>query len=328
MGIILVVTPNPCIDKTLFVDSIAPKTKIIVEKVKEIAGGKGSNVSRVLYRLGIEVGHFVILGGYTGQRVKSLMELDGVPVYPAWISQLTRVVTTVVDRNWQQIAYFEPGPVISSQEMEQVLLTFEKIIPSVELIVLCGSVSDQSAHALYYRMIQIAKKNRIKTIIDSRGAPLIEALKAQPWMVKMNREEAEETWGRKIICGDDLHKFYGFLNSKGIEYCILTLGEKGAWFRGERLSWLGYSPKVTSVNPVGSGDSFLAAFIFGFVNGRKWDECLQLGIAAGAANAQTWDAAMITWHDIQLLLPEVKVEGGDIFLEREWKNLNSICENE
>jgi len=313
MGMILVVTPNPCIDKTLFVESIIPKPKIKVEKVKEIAGGKGSNVSRVLRQLGVEVGHFVLLGGYTGQRVKSLIELDGVSVYPAWISQLTRVVTTIVDRSWQQVAYFEPGPVISPQEMNQVLLTFEKIIPSVELIVFCGSVSDQNTHTIYYRMIQIAKKNRIKTIIDSRGVPLIEALKAQPWMVKMNREEAEETWEKKINCGDDLNKFYEFLNSKGVEYLILTLGEKGAWLRGERVSWSGYPPKVASINPVGSGDSFLAAFIFGLINGKKWNECLGLGIAAGAANAQTWDAGAITWNDIQLLLLEVRVETGNIF---------------
>ncbi|QPM67554.1 1-phosphofructokinase family hexose kinase [Atribacter laminatus] len=315
MGMILIVTPNPCIDKTLFVESIVPKAKIKVEKVKEIAGGKGSNVSRVLHRLGVEVGHFIILGGHTGQRVKNLMELDGVLVYPAWISQLTRVVTTIVDRSWQQVAYFEPGPVIFPHEMDQVLLTFEKIIPSAELIVFCGSVSDQSAHDIYYRMIQIAKKNRIKTIIDSRGVPLIEALKTQPWIVKMNREEAEETWEKKISCGDDLNKFYEFLNNKGIEYLILTLGEKGAWFRGKGISWFGCPPKVNSINPVGSGDSFLAAFIFGLVNGKEWNECLRLGIASGAANAQIWEAAAITWDDIQLLLPEVEVESGNSFLE-------------
>ncbi|HCU22309.1 MAG TPA: hypothetical protein DF698_05370 [Candidatus Atribacteria bacterium] len=315
MGMILVVTPNPCIDKTLFVESIHPQPKIKVEKVKEIAGGKGSNVSRVLHQLGIEVRHFVLLGGYTGQRVKSLMELDGISVFPAWISQLTRVVTTVVGRSWQQVAYFEPGPVISPQEMDQVLLTFERIIPSVELIVFCGSVSDKSAYSIYCRMIQIAKKNRLKTIIDSRGIPLIEALKAQPWMVKMNREEAEETWGRKINRGDDFFNFYEFLKRKGIDYLILTLGEKGAWFRGEGTSWFGYPPKVNSINPVGSGDSFLAAFVFGLVNGKEWNECLRLGIAAGAANAQTWGAAAITWDDIQLLLPEVKVEIGNGFLD-------------
>ena len=56
MGMILVVTPNPCIDKTLFVESIIPKPKIKVEKVKEIAGGKGSNVSRVLRQLGVKLG--------------------------------------------------------------------------------------------------------------------------------------------------------------------------------------------------------------------------------------------------------------------------------
>jgi len=313
MGMILVVTPNPCIDKTLFVENIHPQPKIKVEKVKEIAGGKGSNVSRVLHTLGVKTGHFVVLGGYNGHQVKSLMESDGVFTYPAWVSQPTRVVTTVVDRNWQQVAYFEPGPVISSQEMDQILLTFEKVIPSAELIVFCGSVSDPSAHSIYCRMIQTAKEKSIKTIIDSRGIPLIEALKAKPWMVKMNCEEAEETWGKKINRKEDYYNFYEFLKKSGIEYLILTFGEKGAWFRGEGITWFGYSPKVISINPVGSGDSFLAAFIFGLVHGKEWNECLRLGLAAGAANAQTWDAAMVTWDDIQLLLPEVRVETGDSF---------------
>ncbi|MEI6157105.1 MAG: hypothetical protein WCP87_01915, partial [Atribacterota bacterium] len=63
---ILVVTPNPCIDKTLFVQELCLKEKIQVKEVREISGGKGSNVTRVLRELGVNSRHFMILGGYTG----------------------------------------------------------------------------------------------------------------------------------------------------------------------------------------------------------------------------------------------------------------------
>lgn len=305
---ILVVTPNPCIDKTLFVENIDPQAKIKVETMKEIAGGKGSNVSRVLRRLGLEVGHFVLLGGYTGERVWELMAQDGVPLFPAWLSNPTRVVTTVVDRHWRQVAYFEPGPVVSRREMDQIIKTFEKTAISAELVVFCGSVSDLSANSIYYEMIQVVKKMGKKTIIDSRGIPLTKALKAAPWMVKMNREEAEETRGKNLENNQDFVDFFEFLGGKGVEYLILTFGERGAWLRGRKTSWFGYPPSIAAVNPVGSGDSFLAAFLSGLVGGKGWDECLRWGVAAGAANARTWDAAAVTWDDIQTLLPEVRVE--------------------
>ena len=308
MGMILVVTPNPCIDKTLFVESIEPQAKIKVQSMKEIAGGKGSNVSRVLCRLGLEVGHFVLLGGYTGEWVRLLMERDGVTVFPAWISHLTRLVTTVVDREWRQVAYFEPGPAITRQEMDHIIVSFQKALTMSDMAVFCGSVSHDSANSIYFEMIQKAKKMGKKTIIDSRGKPLSEAFKAAPWMVKMNREEAEETLGKKLRTDCDFIEFYEFLAEKGVEYLILTFGERGAWFRGRDISWFGQPPRVKTVNPVGSGDSFLAAFLYGLTKRKEWDECLRWGVAAGAANARTWDAADVSLNDIQALLPEVRVE--------------------
>ena len=45
---ILIITLNPCIDKTIYVHENFLGAKIKAKKIKVIAGGKGNNVARIL----------------------------------------------------------------------------------------------------------------------------------------------------------------------------------------------------------------------------------------------------------------------------------------
>ena len=47
---ILTVTPNPCVDKTVFIDDLKVGTFIRSRKSTSIPGGKGTNVSREIGR--------------------------------------------------------------------------------------------------------------------------------------------------------------------------------------------------------------------------------------------------------------------------------------
>ena len=88
---VVVVTPNPCVDKTLFIKENHWGEKIPVQEVQEVAGGKGSNVSRVLKTWGGEAKHLLFLGGYTGNRVKELLEEEKIDTYPVEIESFTQV---------------------------------------------------------------------------------------------------------------------------------------------------------------------------------------------------------------------------------------------
>ncbi len=65
-----------------------------------------------------------------------------------------------------------------------------------------------------------------------------------------------------------------------------------------------YAPvlKVKTVNPVGSGDSFLAGFLYASLRGWPEEEALTLANAAGAANAAMFPAARVGWKEIEPLL--------------------------
>ena len=57
------------------------------------------------------------------------------------------------------------------------------------------------------------------------------------------------------------------------------------------------------VNPIGSGDSFLAALLTQLGRGAGLGEALRWAVAAGSANAAVAGAAACTYDDIAALVP-------------------------
>ena len=75
---ILCVTLNPCLDKTLSVPRWKPGDMIRGTAVGHVAGGKGNNVARALKRLGRRSRPVTFLGGAVGETCRTLLtEVDG-----------------------------------------------------------------------------------------------------------------------------------------------------------------------------------------------------------------------------------------------------------
>ncbi|MGC8777390.1 MAG: 1-phosphofructokinase family hexose kinase [Candidatus Caldatribacteriaceae bacterium] len=302
-AMILVVTPNPCLDRTLFVEENRVGGKIMVRRVQEIAGGKGSNVCRVLKELGYPAMHLLYLGGYVGERVLTLLEGEGIQSIAVWTRASTRVVVTVVDQRWQQTVYFDPPPEITREEEEVFLARFDELQRKAEMVLLCGSVPPTLLQ-FYERVLERTQK---KVIIDGRGR-VLRALKRYPSGLKMNREEAELTWGEKLRGIGDWERFFNFFFERGVEVVILTLGSEGALLGTQEGFYRAMTPRIDVVNPVGSGDAFLGALVYGFCRSLPWGESLQWAVAAGACNAMVWEAGRVKRSCVEALHREVVVE--------------------
>jgi len=87
------------------------------------------------------------------------------------------------------------------------------------------------------------------------------------------------------------------LKHAGLEYCVVTLGERGAFAlsrRGEKIYVPGYH--VNLVDPCGSGDGFTAGFIHALLGGRSLNQACRLGNALGAMVAQQEGATQPISH--------------------------------
>lgn len=131
-------------------------------------------------------------------------------------------------------------------------------------------------------------ENAKKTVFDVNLRPpffnqrVIETLLQKADIVKVNDEELVQ-----II---DWYNFKGsiqeqmmFVSEKfEIETMVMTAGKDGAYCLHDQVLYSQDSFQVTVQDTIGSGDSFLAAFLFKMSSGFSWQECLAFACATGA----------------------------------------------
>jgi len=233
---ILIVTLNPCIDKTVYVEKNEIGKIINAYNVKVIAGGKGNNVARVLNNLNIPNISLNILGGYYGKIIEERLIKESINYEAVWIKGSSRTVTTILEKNLRQTAFAERGPGVSSEEISNIMNVYNDIIntmrSSIKFVVLSGSVPSENCINLYNEMIKIAKDKKIKTVLDSRGEALKKGLEAKPFLIKPNLKELMEIMdisdGSRLL--EDNNRIIGYLKKLKAysEIAIVTMGSDGA----------------------------------------------------------------------------------------------------
>ena len=127
---ILCVTLNPCLDKTLTVPFWRPGDLVRGTAVREVVGGKGNNVARALARLGRKPRPVTFLGGFVGSQCESLLQSgDGLDPLVVQTAAPTRVILTVLtDGTTEQTAFFDPDPAITASEAEELYHKVEEAL--------------------------------------------------------------------------------------------------------------------------------------------------------------------------------------------------------
>ncbi|MGI6706239.1 MAG: 1-phosphofructokinase family hexose kinase [Clostridia bacterium] len=291
---ILTVTLNPCIDKTVWIKKMETGRIIRSQRVTYQSGGKGINVSRVLTKLGVENNALTFGGGASGRHLTELLRQEGIQHRIIPIDGMVRTVTTVVEEDtYFQTAYVEPGPHLSEREINRMMDAFGEEAEAAELIVLSGSAPDQEHAWMIPEMIGRGKKMGKKVWLDTRDKAFSIGVEARPYFIKPNLEELEQYIGRKIA-GKERLPVLQKLHDQGIAYVILSLGEEGAVMICPEGVYYQEAFPVRVVNAVGSGDSFTAGFLYGYIQGYPPSKCLNLGCRAGAVNASMWEAAFVS----------------------------------
>lgn len=309
---ILTVTLNPCLDKSLFVAANRPEETLRATSVRDLAGGKGVNVSRALRGLGEAMTTLMPLGGHSGAHVAALAQAEALNPLAVPIAGTTRHALTVLEeptgRTWH---YLEPGPTLSEAEIEGLRTTFRSALGAARLVVISGSVPCSEVVPLIPWMVETARAAGLATIVDTHGPALAVALEARPWMVKPNREELAAVLGIPLTTAEAQWEALSVLEARGIPVTVLSLGAEGLRARWTGREYEVVPPRVAEVNALGGGDSLVAGIATAWLGGLGPAQCLQYGTACGAANAATWDPGGVQARAVAELVARVVV--------REWE---------
>lgn len=288
---ILTVTPNTAIDKTYKVEGFGLDRVHRPTEIRTVAGGKGINVVRVLRELGRSAIATGFVGGRNGDSILERLDAEGIPCDFVRVKGESRLCIAIMDPNsGTQTEINENGPDVSQEEIERMLAKTADLAAGKEFVVLSGSVPPGVPVSFYGEMIEIARKAGAKPVLDTSGEHLKEAIKAAPYMVKPNVAELSQLAERELLTLEEITRAAKSLKQYGVSVAAVTMGRSGALVTDGVEAWVATPPEIDFASAVGSGDSFVAAFLDALLGGEYLAGALVCGTAAGAANATTYGA--------------------------------------
>ncbi len=291
---ILTVTFNPCLDRTLWVNEHGGKP----HKIEAQTGGKGVNVARVLGNLGVSAVAICPVGGETGAAFQRLAQDEGISLCPVKVQSPMRVIDTYVraDDCEQRVDYARGGP-LSEEELDGIDAAVDELLPSAQAVAVCGSASCEAAARRVPGILARAKAQGIPVLLDSNGPALFYGAQARPDLLKPNQAELFALTGIEDVAAAAREAV-----NRGIKSVLASMGADGCCFVTQDSEIYCPAPRVKTVNAVGSGDSFVAGFLYASVKGYALETSLMIACAAGAANAAMFPAARVTKSDVEDVL--------------------------
>ena len=306
---IATVTLNPSLDRTVTVEELVMDEANRWTSLRRDPGGKGINVSRVIHELGGETVAYGFIGGIDGETLKHLLQQQGVPFDFTPIKGEIRSNFIITDlATHHQTRIDAPGPHIMRHELQKLVQKVKHISPKPDFLVFAGSVPPAVPADIYRQLIEAAKNNGIKTVLDSDNKWLKEGIKAKPNVIKPNVHEAEELLGKHLRSEAAIVKALKALVDRGIEVAVISRGKDGLIAANGEMVLKAIPPQVEVRSTVGAGDSTIAGLVLKLNEGLGIDEACRWAVAAGTAAALTPGTELCRREDVVKLLSKVKIK--------------------
>ncbi len=291
----LIVNLNLAVDKTALVPGFRKGRVFRLPGTVTLPGGKGVNVARALRSLGLEVPVAGFVSGHNGRWIAEALRREGFKSYlETHSSGESRVCYTVVDGAGAATDLNEEGPGVPAAAQARFLRTYAGLAGRFRAAAVCGRVSAGLRKGFYSSLVRLAAAKGCFTVFDTSGPVLAEAVAAGADAVKINRSEFEELAGAPATPAR-IHAFYRRCSRKGLKTLIVTDGAGHTHAASPFGLWRAFPPRLPALkSPTGAGDSFMAGFLFGFLNGFDFERTLKLASGAAASDCLTVGAGLIS----------------------------------
>ena len=280
---IYTVTFNPAIDYVVHIEDMKEGAVNRSSYEEMYFGGKGINVSAVLKELGVSSKALGFIAGFTGEAIKDGLEKNGVETdFVRLLLGNSRINVKIKSSRETEIN--GQGAFIDDNALNEF---FERLgmLADGDVLILAGSIPKSMPDDIYERILMKISDRDIKTVVDAEKNLLMNTLKYKPFLIKPNNYELGEIFGTDMNTIEKTAGYARKLREMGAVNVLVSMAEKGALLVDDnnKLHICGACRGETK-NSVGAGDSMIAGFVAGLMNG-DYEYALKLGTAAGGATA-------------------------------------------
>ncbi len=309
IDLIITVTMNPAIDKTVEVKELKIGTLNRIANVLYDAGGKGINVSKVIKELGGETLACGFLGKQGSEIILNHLSKEGIKNDFILVEGETRTNMKILTNDGRVTELNEPGPTITEKDMDRLNEKLCSYADSSTIFVLAGSVPRGANMDIYGALTEKLKSKGAAVIVDADGELFKRALEKGPDIIKPNNLEIVEYFDSKESLSDkELALKCKDLLNKGIELVVVSQGSEGALFIRGNDAYKAQGLKVKSHSTVGAGDSMVAALAYGYEKDMPIEDIIRLSMAVAAGAVTTLGTKPPSFDLVKELMEKVIIE--------------------
>ena len=305
---IITLTPNPSVDRTLVVDRLKFNEILRAAPAQLDWGGKGLNISRGLNVLGQPSLALAWVGGGAGKMLEDGLNKLGIKTDFVWVDGETRTNTVVQEESndWYMLVN-EPGPHIPPGAIDEMIAKANKYANPGDIWITSGSLPPGVPEDFYANLIRMLKAKGVRVIFDATAALLKLGIKEVPWLLYPEVTEAERLVGFEIKNFDMAKRAAMNFLQQGIEYVVLMLENGGVLISSKSLMVMASPLKVPLCRVTGARGALLAGFVDGFVRQLPLDEITRRAAAFRAAYISNKDYSTIQCEKFMELIPKVEI---------------------
>lgn len=306
---IITVTMNPAIDKTVEIEQLVPNGLNRIQKVEYDAGGKGINVSKTIHELGGESLAMGFLGGNAGKTIENVLTSWNIQHDFIWVEGETRTNTKVFEKSGGVTELNEPGPVINEVQVEELIQKICEHTDKETLVVLAGSIPAGVDKNIYAAITESVHEKGGSVLMDADGELFRNALKASPDIIKPNQVELEEYIGADYrLSMGELKALAEKFQNNGIKTVAISMGKGGAMIVRDKFVARCPALSVKAHSTVGAGDAMVAALAYSWDKKLGDEETVRLCMATSAGAVTTVGTKPPARAVVDELIPQVEME--------------------
>lgn len=306
---IVTLTLNPAIDRTIKVSRINQRDVTRVQKTLRDAAGKGINVSKVIKSLGGNTIATGFIAGENGEFIKKSLSSLTIPFDFIEVTGNTRENIKIQETEINNVIEInEIGPTISKNEIDNLIKKLDSLLQKGDILVMSGSIPKGVNKDFYKNLIIKYRKKSIITILDTSLELLKIGIEGVPQIIKPNLYELEKLVGKDLKTTEEIIKEARLLCKTGINQVLISLGSDGVLYVDLEKALRVSVPSVKVESTVGAGDSFVAALSYSLDNEYNLEKTLVFSASVATASCMTEGTNPGTKENIEQVYKQVKIK--------------------
>jgi 1-phosphofructokinase len=305
---IITLTPNTGIDFTLKVSSFQLNHTIRASDSAWGMGGKATDVSWTLGKLGVPTRALGFAAGPNGFRMENMLRERGVETDFVWVEGESRLNLIVVVEGEGQSTITSSSLKVSPQQISEFSVRYQQALEGAACVVMGGSLPGGLPVDFYAEAITRAHQKNVPVIFDSSGPSLLAGIKSRPDVIKPNLAELSELLGDVPDSQHAVRRAGEILRDEYGSHVIITMGSEGAIAVLDSGSYFIHPLSIPVVSVAGAGDGVLAGMALAYLRKEPLEYGLQHGFALAGAILKTLSTADLEVAAYEDLLTQIRIE--------------------